>query len=153
MKMNLIAFSLSWILIQKTNYLFQNHQRDRNHIFVQSSQSFIERKLLWKVVSDWCISHLSEQLVQSAIFDKQWFHCIHTDTRLIIKLSFDINLLTWLEYLISTFWLDLILILNQYSIQVLDLTHQEIKYDVKRVKYRNFSEFSPLHYLFALSFW
>ncbi len=73
--------------------------------------------------------------------------------KLIVKLSFDINLLTRLKYSISTFWLDLILISSQYLIWVLNSTCQEIEYDVKRTKYRNFSDFSPLHYLFALFFW
>jgi len=60
----------------------------------------------------------------------------------------DINLLTWLKYSISTFWLSLILISSQYSIWVFNSTHQEIENDIKRVKYRTFSDFSPLHYLF-----
>ena len=41
------------------------------------------------------------------------------------------NLLTRLEYLSWIFWLSLILILNQNSIQVLDSTHQAIKNDIK----------------------
>jgi len=44
--------TLSQILIQKTNYLFQSHWRDRDHIFVQSNRNSIERKLFWKVISD-----------------------------------------------------------------------------------------------------
>ncbi len=43
----------------------------------------------------------------------------------------DINLLTQLEYLISTFWLSLILILSWYQIWVLNSTHQEIENDIK----------------------
>ncbi len=62
--------TLSSILIQKTNYLFQNHWRDKDHIFVQSNRSFIERKLFWKVISDQCFSYLSEQFFQSSLFDK-----------------------------------------------------------------------------------
>ena len=72
-----------------------------------------------------------------------------SDSTQLLKL----NLLIQLNYSSSIFWFNLMLILSQNSIQVLDLTRQAIEYDVKRVKYRNFSGFSPLHYLFALSFW
>jgi len=72
-----------------------------------------------------------------------------SDSTQLLKL----NLLIQLNYSSWIFWFNLMLILSQNSIQVLDLTRQAIEYDVKRVKYRNFSGFSPLHYLFALSFW
>ncbi len=49
-----LHWTLSSILIQKISYLFQNHWKDRNHIFVQSNWSSIERKLFWKVISDQC---------------------------------------------------------------------------------------------------
>ncbi len=65
----------------------------------------------------------------------------------------DINVVTWLKYSISILWLDSISILSRVRTCWLDLTRQAIEYDVKRVKYRNFSGFSSLHYLFALPFW
>ncbi len=101
---------------------------------------------------DW-LSEAQCQLFHSShhflLTKSQWNSIIH---RLIVKSSFDINLLTRLEYSVSTFWLDLILISNWYQIRILNLTHQEIENDVKRTKYRNFSDFSSLHYLFALPF-
>ncbi len=63
------------------------------------------------------------------------------------------NLLTRLKYLSQISWLDLISISSRVRTRWLDSTRQAIEYDVKRTKYRNFSGFSPLHYLFALSFW
>ena len=65
----------------------------------------------------------------------------------------DINVVIQLKYLISISWFNSISISSRVRTRWLDSTHQAIKYDVKRVKYRNFSGFSPLHYLFALSFW
>jgi hypothetical protein len=64
----------------KTSHLFKSHWKDKDHIFVQSSWSSIERKLPWKVVSDQCLSHLSASIFQSLIFDRQWFHHLHADT-------------------------------------------------------------------------
>ncbi len=49
--------------------------------------------------------------------------------------------------------LNSILISSRVRTRWLDSTRQAIEYDVKRTKYRNFSGFSPLHYLFALPFW
>ena len=90
--------TLSQILIQKTNYFFQNHWRDRNHIFVQSNRSSIERKLFWKVISDQCFFYLSEQFFQSLFFDKQWFRRLHKS---VIKFellnSTQIELQCWVE--------------------------------------------------------
>jgi len=65
----------------------------------------------------------------------------------------NINVVTRLKYSISISWLDSISISSRVRTRWLDLTRQAIEYDVKRAKYRNFSGFSPLHYLFALSFW
>ncbi len=70
--MNLIDLhqTLSQILIQKTSYFFQSHWRNKDYIFVQSNQSFIERKLFWEIISDQCFFYLSEQFFQSSLFDK-----------------------------------------------------------------------------------
>ncbi len=73
--------------------------------------------------------------------------------RLIVKLSFHIYILTRLEYSNRISWLNSISISSRVRTRWLDSTRQAIEYDVKRAKYRNFSGFSPLHYLFALSFW
>ncbi len=70
MRINLIIQALTQILIQKTSYLFQSYQRDKDHIFVQSNQSSIERKLFWEVISDQCFFYLSEQFFQPSLFDK-----------------------------------------------------------------------------------
>ncbi len=51
--------------------------------------------------------------------------------RLIVELSFHIYILTRLDYLSWIFWLNLILISSQSSIQVFNLTHQAIENDVK----------------------
>ncbi len=40
--------TLNQILIQKTSYLFQNHWRDKDHIFVQSNRSSIEKNYFEK---------------------------------------------------------------------------------------------------------
>ncbi len=75
-----LYWTLSQILIQKTNYLFQSYWRDRNYIFVSSSQSSIERKLFWEVISDQCFFYLLKQFFQSLLFDEQWFCHLHADT-------------------------------------------------------------------------
>jgi len=81
------------------------------------------------------------------------FTKVNKDIRLIIKSSFHIYILTQLNYSDWIFWFNLILISSQSLIWVLNLTRQAIEYDIKRAKYRNFSGFSSLHYLFALPFW
>ena len=60
MKMNLIVLISNLTLIQKTNHLFKSHQKDKDHIFVQSRRNSFERELLWKVVSDQDITYHSE---------------------------------------------------------------------------------------------
>ncbi len=65
-----LHWTLSLILIQKTNYFFQNHQKDRDYIFVQLNQSFIKRKIFWEVISDQCFFYFSEQFFQSSFFNK-----------------------------------------------------------------------------------
>ncbi len=137
----LTAFNEFWIKVFK-EFIIQSAWKHTDLI------SFDLKIVLNKV---WIIEHSNWFITSSFIINNSviWI----TFIRLIVELSFDINLLTQLEYSISTFWFDLILTLNQYSIQVLDLTRQAIEYDVKRAKYRNLSDFSSLHYLFALSFW
>ncbi len=137
----LTAFNEFWIKVFK-EFIIQSAWKHTDLI------SFDLKIVLNKV---WIIEHSNWFITSSFIINDSviWI----TFIRLIVELSFDINLLTQLEYSISTFWFDLILTLNQYSIQVLDLTRQAIEYDVKRAKYRNLSDFSSLHYLFALSFW
>jgi len=39
---------------------------------VQTKWNFIKRKLLWKVISNWCSFHLSELIFQSSFFNRQW---------------------------------------------------------------------------------
>ena len=75
-----ITSILIQISIQKTNHLFKSHWRDRNYIFVQTRWNSIEKKLLWKVISNWCSSHLSELIFQSSFFNRQWFSCLHNHT-------------------------------------------------------------------------
>ena len=137
----LTAFNEFWIKVFK-EFIIQSAWKHTDLI------SFDLKIVLNKV---WIIEHSNWFITSSFIINDSviWI----TFIRLIVELSFDINLLIQLEYSISTFWFDLILTLNQYSIQVLDLTRQAIEYDVKRAKYRNLSDFSSLHYLFALSFW
>ncbi len=77
-----------------------------------------------------------------------WIKHIFNLTRLIVKLSFHIYILTQLNYLSWIFWLNSILILSQSLIWVLNSTRQAIKYDVKRAKYRKFFRF----FAFALAF-
>ncbi len=69
--------------------------------------------------------------------------------RLIIKLSFHIYILTWLDYLSWIFWLDLILILSQNSIRILDSTHQAIENDIK---YQDLLFLNLLHHYIWKSF-
>ncbi len=111
------------------------------YVFLLQSSSIITRSTLL----DWSSSRV--------FISTFWLNSItwikSSDSTQLLKL----NLLIQLNYSSWIFWFNLMLISSQNSIRVLDLTRQAIEYDVKRVKYRNFSDFSPLHYLFALPFW
>ena len=84
-------------------------------------------------------SHLRSRMLQDADFSNYQIIIAITKSlkaaarmiRLIIKLSFHIYILTWLDYSSQIFWLNLILISSQSSIWVFDSTHQAIENDVK----------------------
>ncbi len=77
---NMIASISIQISIQKTSHLFKSYQKDKDYIFVQIRWNSIERKLLWKVVSNWCSSHFSEMIFQSSSSNRQWFSHLHDHT-------------------------------------------------------------------------
>ena len=86
--------------------LFQSDDEDQWHSIAFWFKMMINVERNYEI-------HDQKLLVIVAMF-KHWqhyvkdnYHTVEVLTKLIVKLSFDINLLTRLKYLISIFWLDL----------------------------------------------
>ena len=77
------------------------------------------------------------------------------NARLIIKLSFKLTFWIQLDSKSSCSYFQLDATRFNWKLNQLDLIHQELELDVKKAKYRNFSDFciTFLHYLFDRKSW
>ncbi len=99
----------------------------------------------------------------STLFQKNFNSTWHFSSRVldsnsstqldVISLSFKLTFWTWIDIESNCSYFQLDVTRLNWKLSQLDLIHQELKLNVKRVKYKKISGFLLLHYLFDRKSW